>query len=89
MKTAILNIKIDPRIKKDAGRIAEGLGFSLSALVNASLKELVRQKTIHFSLLQPSDNLKEAIRDSRTSRARGKSFGPFSSASEMIKSLHS
>ena len=89
MKTAMLNVKIDPKVKRDAGRVAEDLGFSLSALVNASLKELVRQKAVSFSLLQPSDLLKEAIRDTRAIRVRGKNFGPFSSASAMMKSLRS
>ena len=37
MKTAMLNIKIDPRVKKDAVKVAEDLGFSLSAIINASL----------------------------------------------------
>ena len=89
MKTAMLNVKIDPKVKRDASKVAEDLGFSLSALVNASLKEIVRDRAISFSLLEPSDLLKEAIRDSRAMRIRGKSFGPFSSASDMIKSLRS
>lgn len=89
MKTAMLNIKIDPRVKKDAVKVAEDLGFSLSAIINASLKGLIREKSISFSLLEPTDILKKAIRDTRNMRARGKSFGPFSSASDMMKSLHS
>ena len=89
MKTAMLNIKIDPRVKKDAVKVAEDLGFSLSAIINASLKGLVREKSISFSLLMPTDILKKAIRDTRTMRARGKNFGPFSSASNMMKSLRS
>ncbi|OGI57539.1 hypothetical protein A2906_02065 [Candidatus Nomurabacteria bacterium RIFCSPLOWO2_01_FULL_37_25] len=89
MKTAMLNIKIDPRVKRDASKVAENLGFSLSALVTASLKELVRQRAISFSLLEPSVLLKEAIRDTRALRARGKSFGPFTPMSAMMKSLRS
>ena len=89
MKTAMLNIKIDPRVKKDAVKVAEDLGFSLSAIINASLKGLVREKSISFSLLEPSDILKEAIRNARTMRVRGKNFGPFSSVSNMMKSLRS
>ncbi len=89
MKTAILNIKIDPKVKRDASRVAEDLGFSLSTLVGASLKELVRSKTISFTLLEPSDLLRDAIRDTRAMRAKGKNFDSFSSASAMMKSLRS
>ncbi len=89
MKTAILNIKIDPKVKREASKVAEDLGFSLSTLVGASLKELIRSKTVSFSLLEPSDLLKDAIRDTRAMRKAGKNFGPFSSAHEMMKSLES
>jgi len=89
MKTAMLNIKIDPKVKKDASKVAEDLGFSLSAIVNASLKGLIREKSLSFSLLEPTDILKEAIQDARTMRSHDKNFGPFSSASEMMKSLRS
>ncbi len=89
MKTAMLNIKIDPKVKKDASKIAEDLGFSLSAVVNASLRGLIREKSISFSLLEPSDLLKDAIRGARADRARGKTSGTFSSASAMMKSLRS
>ena len=89
MKTAMLNIKIDPMVKKDAVKVAEDLGFSLSAIINASLKGLIREKSVSFSLLKPTDILKKAIRDTRTMRSRCKNFGPFSSASDMMKSLRS
>ena len=85
----MLNIKIDPRVKRDASKVAEDLGFSLSSIINASLKGLVREKSISFSLFEPSDILKEAIRDTRTMRAHSKNHGPFSSASDVMKSLRS
>ena len=89
MKTAMLNIKIDPKVKRDASKVAEELGFSLSAIVNASLKGIIREKSVSFSLFEPTDILKEAIRDTRAMRTHGKNFGPFSSASDVMKSLRS
>ena len=78
MKTSALSIKIDPKVKEEAQKVADELGFSLSAIVNASLKHLVRSKTISYSILEPTPLLKKAIKSARADRARGKSFGPFS-----------
>ncbi|MEK7060109.1 MAG: type II toxin-antitoxin system RelB/DinJ family antitoxin [Patescibacteria group bacterium] len=87
MKTSALSIKIDPKVKHEAQKVANQLGFSLSAIVNASLKNLARSKTISYSLLEPSPLLKKAINSARLDRSRGKSFGPFNSSKEMMKSL--
>lgn len=61
MKTAVLNIKIDPKVKNDAQKVADELGFTLSAIINALLKDLVRNKSISFSTLGPTPFLKRAI----------------------------
>jgi antitoxin component of RelBE/YafQ-DinJ toxin-antitoxin module len=41
MYTAVINVKTHPEIKSQAKKIAEELGFSLSSLVNAYLKQLI------------------------------------------------
>ncbi|MDP3902097.1 MAG: type II toxin-antitoxin system RelB/DinJ family antitoxin [bacterium] len=87
MKTAILNIKIDPKVKREAQKVANELGFSLSAIVNASLKNLARNKTVSYSLLEPSPLLRRAIDSSREDRSEGKSVGPFSSVQDVMKYL--
>ncbi len=89
MKTSALSIKIDPKVKRDASKVADELGFSLSAIVNASLKNLVRTKTISYSLLEPTPLLQSAIASARADRAQGKSIGPFSSVKDTMKSLRS
>ncbi len=89
MKTAVLNIKIDPKVKKEAQKVADELGFSISAIVNASLKNLARSKTVSFSILEPSPRLKRSIASARRDRAQGKSIGPFRDAESMIQSLRS
>jgi len=87
MKTSVLNIKIDPKVKNDAQKVADQLGFSLSSIINASLKNLVRSKSLSFSLLEPTPLLKNAIDSARTDRAKGKSVGPFYSSKDLMKSL--
>ena len=87
MKTSALSIKIDPKVKEEAQKVADQLGFSLSAIVNASLKNLARSKTVSYSLLEPTPFLKKAINSARLDRVRGKSIGSFSTSSDMMKSL--
>ena len=50
MKT-VINIKTDKEVKRNAKRVAEDLGFSLSAVINAYLKQFVRNKEIYFSVI--------------------------------------
>ncbi|MEK7635599.1 MAG: DUF6364 family protein [Patescibacteria group bacterium] len=48
MKT-VINVKTDEDVKKEAKKIAADLGLSLSAIVNAYLKQFVRNKEVYFS----------------------------------------
>jgi addiction module RelB/DinJ family antitoxin len=50
MQTAVVNIKIDPEVKKEAQKIAQELGFSLSAVLTGFIKTFIREKSINFSL---------------------------------------
>ncbi len=88
MKT-ILNIKTDEEVKQSAQRIAKELGLPLSTVVNAYLKEFVRNREVRFSLepqLRPEVEklLKRAAADYRT---RKNIAGPFSTAREMAAYL--
>ena len=87
MKTSALSIKIDPKVKQEAQKVARSTWLFSSAIVNASLKNLARSKTVSYSLLEPSILLKNAISSTRLDRARGKSIGPFSTSRDMMKSL--
>jgi len=49
MKT-IVNIKTDTEVKRNAQKLALELGLSLSAVVNAYLKQFVRNKEIHLAV---------------------------------------
>jgi len=83
----MLSIKIDPKIKQKAQEVANKLGFSLSAVINASLVNLIHSKTVSYSLLEPTPYLKKAINSARKDRSLGKSVGPFHTSKEMMKSL--
>lgn len=48
MKT-VINIKTDLEVKKTAQELAKELGLTLSAIVNAYLKQFIRTKEVYFS----------------------------------------
>jgi len=48
MKT-VINIKADKATKERAKKIAQELGLSLSAVINAYLKQFVKNKSVYFS----------------------------------------
>jgi len=50
MKT-VINIKTDKDVKKNAQKVAEDLGFSLSAIINAYLRQFVRNREVYFGLI--------------------------------------
>ena len=80
MKTSSLSVKIDPKVKSAAEKVAHDLGFSLSAVINASLKDLIRRKSVSFTL---DADLEEAMDDAR----EGRTVGPFSDLSSGLKAL--
>lgn len=85
MNTAMVNFKVDPKIKKDAQVVAKSLGFSLSSVLNAYLRNLVRTRTVEFSddvRLEPTAYLKRALRQSEKDIKEGRviSFSPPSEA---------
>lgn len=49
MKT-LINVKADKEVKESAQKIAEELGLPLSSIVNAYLKEFIRDQAVRFSV---------------------------------------
>ena len=88
MKTMI-NIKADRAVKEEAQRLAEELGLSLSAVVNASLKHFVRTREIHFRIdPTPTPYLKSIIRQAEKDfRAKKNISKPIRTAKELDRYL--
>ncbi|MBI2330405.1 type II toxin-antitoxin system RelB/DinJ family antitoxin [Candidatus Daviesbacteria bacterium] len=73
MNTAVINIKINPQVKKDAQKLAEDLGFSLSSLINGYLKQIIRTKSVNFNLTEePSEYMIKALKESRADIKAGR-----------------
>ena len=87
----MINIKADKEVKENAQKIAKEIGLPLSTVMNAYLKEFIRERAVRFSVepqLRPEIGklLKQASKDYKN----GKNFvGPFSTAKEMDEYLDS
>ena len=88
MKT-LINIKTDRDVKISAQKLAKELGLSLSAVVNAYLKQFVRSQAVDFSVApQMTPKLEKLLDQVEYDLARGKNIsGPFDSVDEFVKSL--
>jgi len=85
MAKTVLNVKTDVEVKKEAQDVAKELGLPLSTIVNAYLKDLIRNRSVTFSVdleLKPeaAKRIDKALEDSK----KGVNISPeFSSVEEM------
>jgi len=88
MNTVVINIKTDPKVKKEAKKIASDLGLTLSGTINGFLKQLIRDKSIFFTLDEsnPSNYLLSSIEESEKER-RQKQHYSFKSNEESLNFL--
>lgn len=91
MSKVLLNVKTDKDVKQEASKIAKELGVPLSTVVNAYLKEFVREKAVRISIeprLRPEIGkfLKKASEDYRK---KNNISNGFATAQEAIGYLHS
>ena len=90
MNTATIFIKTEPKVKEEAQKTAQELGFSLSSILNAFLRQLVKTKTIHFSVAEekPSKYLIGLLRQAEADLKKGDISPKFKTAEEFIEYLH-
>ncbi len=88
MNSTIINIKTDPKIKKEAKKITAEMGLTLSSAINGFLRQLIRSKTVLFTLNEnaPSDYLLSSIKESEKER-KNDDFYSFKNNKEAIKFL--
>lgn len=89
MNSTQINIKIDTETKKRAQKAASEIGFSLSRIIIAYLREFGRTKTVYFSSgeEEPSDFLIASIKRSEEDRRMGRVSPAFDNAEDAIKWL--
>ncbi len=89
MNTAVVITKTDPEVKEAAQQVARELGISLSSLVNAYLKQVVRTKRVEFDLGEtPSPRLIRAMKQAEIDLKKGKVSPKFDNAHDAIAWLN-
>lgn len=74
MIPGVVNVKVDLKVKKAAQKVASSLGFSLSSLINAYLRQLIRDRSVGFSdvRLELTPYAKKMLRGSEEEMRAGK-----------------
>ena len=93
MNTTSLHIKIEPQLKQEAQKVAEDLGFSLSAVTKALLRQFIRTKQLSVGgsdqpeILNARSEalLKQSEEDFKAGRYR--SFNSGQEAADYVRSL--
>lgn len=90
MNTTSLSIKIEPKIKAQIQTLADEFNVSVADLVNAYLKQLVKNKSVLSKFSEnPTPYLLESIKIARKERKIGKTSPVFDNADDSIKWLNS
>lgn len=85
----LLTIKTDKTIKKTAQMVAEEIGVPLSTVINAFLKQFVRDREVSFSAsYNPSPYLIKIMKESKKELEEGKVVF-YKGAKEFLKNLKS
>lgn len=90
MNKTVINIKADKDVKEKAKKIAKELGIPLSTVINAYLKEFIRNREVRLSLeprLRPE--IEKLLLKANEDFKKRKNISPaFSSMEEAIKYLN-
>lgn len=88
MQRAVLNVKVNPQTKEKAKEVAENMGFSLSALVNAFLTQLVKTKSVEFHVDEvPTEFVRKILKQAQKNREQGKGSPIFDNADDAVEYL--
>jgi addiction module RelB/DinJ family antitoxin len=87
----VLNIKVDKTLKAKAQKVAKDMGLPLGTIMNHYLRELVSRKRVAFSApLIPNKKFSKYLDEIEEDIKHKRNFvGPFKTAEEMIRYLHS
>ena len=86
MNTTAIYIKTDPKVKRQAQEVAKNLGFSLSSLLNAWMRQFIKTKTVTFSVFdeRPNERLKKIFHQADKDLKMGKASPTFDTGEEAV-----
>jgi len=82
-KTAIVQVRIEPEVKREVERIFNTLGLSTAEAVNVFFRHVQLERGIPFDVKIPNKQTHKAIEDSRKERNLKK----FKKTAELFKEL--
>jgi addiction module RelB/DinJ family antitoxin len=87
----MINIKADKEIKEGAVRVAQEMGLPLSTIINAFLKQFIRDRKVTFEApLIPTPKLEKILRKADADIKAGKNLSPaFKNPEDAIEWLDS
>ena len=88
MNSAVVNIKIEPQVKREAQKLAEKLGLPLSALIKSYLKQIIRAQEVVLTVSEePTEYLLKALKESEKDIKAGR-VTSFDNAKDAISWLN-
>lgn len=86
MNTAAIYIKTEPKMKAEAQKVAKELGFSLSSLIKAWLRQLIKTKTVTFSVEDeiPNEHTRAILKQAERNLKEGKHSPIFKTGEEAV-----
>lgn len=90
MNNATLNIKVDPRTKQEIQDFAAELGIPVSAMINAQIKQMLRDRSIVLSThLEPTPYLEKVMRQVERDILAKNTSRPVTNQEELLEHLDS
>ncbi|MBI2592488.1 hypothetical protein HYW36_03375 [Candidatus Saccharibacteria bacterium] len=89
-KTIILNIRTDPQTKQQIQEFAAELGVPVSVIMNAQIKQMLRDRKVVLSTeLEPTPYLEKIMREVEADLKTGKNITRTNSLEEALDHLNS
>lgn len=60
LNTTVMSVKTDKTLKEQAQSLAKKMGFPLGTLINAFLRQFLREKAVYFSM-EPTYKMSKAL----------------------------
>lgn len=88
-KTATINIRIDPEVKRNAEKLFGTFGISVTDAINVFLHTSILEGGFPFAIRQPryNDETNDAIREARAIMAGKIKAASYQSPSDLISAL--
>lgn len=86
----LIHIRTDKKIKEEAQKILEEMGFNISSFVNASMRKLIKEKKIEFEYYPNTitkNELKRASMDFKKNKNLSPSFSDSKKMDDYLDSL--